>query len=397
MYMTDRKSTTDSNSVMTKKKTSKAKKKTVANKAVPATAKTETTVSEAIAKQTPVETKKHSNSTAIFALIFAMAALVASALSWYQNKVIAVRSESNVAIGITEIGGQMSRIGDSVKRLQEQQAKIVSEDKLTSSLQQVSSTLDEKIERLTQQQSALLKSVDAINNDIKSGANAYAIDEVAQLLKLANNSLVFSADADSALNALTVAATELQGITDPRYNQVKVKLAEEIALLKNLPTIDLQGMSASLNAIIEIVPSLPLENEPETSVVSFVVQESEEATGWRAELAKIWAEIKTAIQIQRVESPPKPLLAPEQRYFLDQNLQLMLGKADLALLQQQDSVFQQNIDATRQWLKDYFDVTDSQVDNVLTQLSEIREQKISVELPSITGSYQLLQTIRGEQ
>ena len=196
-----------------------------------------------------------------------------------------------MAVGIAEIGGQVSRIGDSVSRLQEQQSNIVSEDKLNASIQQTTNALgktleqfEKRIEQVDGAQTTLMESVTTLNNDIKSGGNAYVVDEVAQLLKLANNSLVFSADSDSALNALTVAASQLKSITDPRYSSVRVKVAEEIALLKNLKQVDVEGMSATLNAISANISSLPLENEPEATMVE-VDAETESQGGWRAELA----------------------------------------------------------------------------------------------------------------
>lgn len=346
---------------------------------------------------------KQSNSAAIFAIIFSLAALAGVAFTWYQDQVVSVRSESGLAVGITEIGGQVSRIGDSVNRLQEQQTKVVSEDKLNASLEQTTSALDKKLEQFEEKfeevdtaQAQLLESVTTLNNDIKSGSNAYVVDEVSQLLKLANNSLVFSADPDSALNALTVAASQLKSITDPRYSVVRVKVAEEIALLKNLETVDVEGISASLNAIAANVSSLPLENEPEATAL-VITNDIEQESGWRAELAELWTEIKSSIQVQQVEQAPKPLLAPDQRYFLDQNLQLMLAKADLALLQERDAIFQQSIDAASKWLLDYFDTDNAEVTNVIAQLNELRSQKTSVTLPTITGSFEALQAIRGGQ
>ena len=403
--------TRNTSSEISQKKTTSAVAKSNANasktETPPSTPNkpTETTTTVETPIQMQVEEKKQSNSTAIFAIIFSLAALAGVVFTWYQDQVVSVRSESGLAVGVAEIGGQVSRIGDTVNRLQEQQSSVISEDKLNASLQQTTTVLDkkfeqvdEKFDQVDQAQAQLLESVTTINNDLKSGSNAYVVDEVAQLLKLANNSLVFSADPDSALNALTVAAAQLKSITDPRYSAVRVKVAEEIALLKNLEQVDIEGMSASLNAIAANIPSLPLENEPEATEVEFSEDaEVIEDTSLRAELAEIWVEIKSAIQVQKVEQAPKPLLAPEQRYFLDQNLQLMLAKADLALLQERDAIFQQSIDSASKWLLDYFDVDHAEVKNVLTQLNQIRAQKITVELPTITGSYQALQAIKGGQ
>jgi len=360
------------------------------------------------------ETKKPSNVLSVFAIIFSIAALAGVVLSWYQTQVLNVRSESGLAVGITEIGGEVSRIGDTVSRLQTQQNKIVSDDKLNASLQQIEISLDSKrndfeklvsssqdeiekrVSTLQSEQGQLVKSINALNSDIKSGANAYTVDEVAQLLKLANNSMVYAGNIDSALNALTIANSQLSSITDPRYRVVKEKIAKEIATLKNIEIIDIEGISASLSVISSKISSLPLENEPEA--IDIELQNPEEVTsneGWRNELDQLWYEIRSTIQIQKIEQAPKPLLAPNQRYFLDQNLQLMLTKSDIALLQQKPKLFQQGINDAIHWLKEYFDMDDDQVKNVLAQLTEIKQQEIVQKLPPITASYEALQNIRG--
>jgi len=48
-------------------------------------------------------------------------------------------------------------------------------------------------------------------------------------------------------------------------------------------------------------------------------------------------------------------------------------------------------------LREYFDVKDVNVQSVLAQLAKLKLEKISVELPSISGSYDALQSIKGGQ
>jgi len=103
------------------------------------------------------------------------------------------------------------------------------------------------------------------------------------------------------------------------------------------------------------------------------------------------------VQIQRVDQPPKPLLAPTQRYFLDQNIQLSLSKAELALLQNKSAVYSQSLTTAEQWLNDYFDLKNQDVQSVLQQLSALKAEPVGVELPAIADSYDTLQSIKGGQ
>jgi len=398
--MTDTESNSEKIQTQSKQKVSKAKQKAVAEKVQPAPANV------AAAPATPVETKKSSNGLAVLATILSIGALAGVGFSWYQNQVVGVQQESGLAIGITEIGGQVSRIGDNVARLQQQQTEIVSQDKLDLEVQKITSEIEDKIialnldnrlSELSSQQVEVNQALVQLNNDLKSGVNAYALEEVSQLLKLANQNIVFARNPDNAASALSLADLQLQGLNDPRYSPVRVKIAEEISALESIDVVDTEGLSAKLTAIGNSIAALPLANEPETTNVNLSATPTQEGTGWRQEFSKLWDEIKSSIQVQRVDQPPKPLLAPEQRYFLDQNLQLMLNTAQLALVREQPGIFKTNIESARQWLQDYFDLTDSRVSDVVRELDDIGQQQLVFTLPEVTGSYQALQSIRGGQ
>ena len=163
--------------------------------------------------------------------------------------------------------------------------------------------------------------------------------------------------------------------------------------------VDLERVSAELSAIANKIPSLKLENEPirKENVKLVENSDNDETISWRSELNKLWKDIINSVQIHRVDQPPKPLLAPTQRYFLDQNLQLSLNKADLALLQNKASVYQRSLDTSLQWLNDYFDLKDADVQSVIKQLNELKSEPVGTELPAVADSYDTLQSIKGGQ
>ena len=92
--------------------------------------------------------------------------------------------------------------------------------------------------------------------------------------------------------------------------------------------------------------------------------------------------------------PAKPLLTPEQRYFLVANLRLMLSGAQLAVLRSDNQTFKSNLGQATQWLSEYFDTEDQVVQSMLTELEEISGQNLTPERPKITGSIVELQDIK---
>ena len=440
--MTDSKSTNEKNSAKDKTTVSKAKKKVVSKKAETAATKKTQTVPANTQKPMPnnktsqsapkteqkveqkteikqpavsnspqvetkvVEVKKGGGALAGLALLLSLGALAGVGYTWYQTQLVGVQKETSLAVGVTEIGGQVSRIGDNVARLQQQQDNIVSEDKLSLEIQKISQdvetkisslNLDNRFSELNQSQANAQQAVEQLHSDLKQGVNAYAIEEVSQLLKLANQSIIFARNPDTAASALSLADLQLQGLNDPRYSSVRVKIAEEISSLESVERVDIEGLSAKLTAMSSLIPSLPLANEPDVTNVDLPDTEAATESGWEYEAASLWNEIKSSIQVQRVDQAPKPLLAPEQRYFLNQNLQLSLKTAQLALLQEQSDVFKINIESANQWLQDYFDMADTRVADVMDELSTMSQEQIALSLPSITESYETLQNIRGGQ
>lgn len=352
----------------------------------------------AVAEPAPVAVKSGGKGLSVFAILLSLLALAGAGFTWYQTQVEGVRSESKLASGVTEIGGQVSRLGDSITRLQTEQASVVTQEQLTTKLLESSNTIDLQLRDLKSEQAQLLGAVDKINTDRKKGVNEFVLDEVSQLLKLANNSAVFASNAESAISALQLADIQLKELADPRFSEVRRKINEEIALLDGIESVDVERVSANLSSLSNKVSTLPLENEPPKGpAVEVVEKPGNENVDWRSELRRMWTDIVNSVQVQRVDQPPKPLLAPQQRYFLNQNLQLNLSKAELALLQDRPVVYKQSLEAAEKWLKDYFDLKDGGVQAMLKQLAELKAEKLGTKLPSVAGSYSLLQTIKGGQ
>ncbi|MEM7359475.1 MAG: uroporphyrinogen-III C-methyltransferase [Pseudomonadota bacterium] len=345
----------------------------------------------------PAERKKGGGVLGILAILIALAALAGSAYTWYENQVTRVAQNSKLQAGVSDIGSQVARIGDMVARLQKDQSNVVTQASLRERATAIETAVAEQIRAVQDRQQELDESIETLTSDMQRGSNQYVVDEVSHLLRIANNNVVFGSDTESAINALVLADGLLKSLTDPRYSVVRTKINEEISALRNVALPDLESLSGTLRTIAKSVPNLPLANEPEQQQTTFNQAPAESAAGWRGALKEFWGDIVNQINIQRVDQPPKPLLAPEQRYFLNQNLQLMLAKAELALLQGQGQVFESGITDATTWLQEYFDLNDPTVSSVLDQLNEAANQSLNADLPVVTGSFELLQNIQGGQ
>ena len=363
----------------------------------------DTSVNQSTAAPTPVQVaapaKSGGKGLSIFAILLSLAALGGSGYNWYISQIQGKLDNADLAVGVAQIGGQITRLGDSLTSLQKQQetqqANSGTKEQLGNRLLQANSELDLKFRDIDQNQTALLGAVDKINQGLQStGVDKMAVDEVSQLLKLANNSALFSADPDLAIKALKLADNQLKDLADPRYAKVRRSINQEVAKLEAVELVDMESVTVKLKALADRIPSLKLENDTPT-IGKVVIDSDEQPQGFKANAKQVLSDLVDLVEVQRIDQAPKPLLVPEQRYFLDQNIQLQLSKAELAMLQQRKLVYTASLEAAALMLQDYFDTRDTSVKEVLSQIEQLKGQALASRLPDISGSYAALQAVRG--
>jgi len=342
--------------------------------------------------------KKSGSGLSVFAVLLSLIAIGVTGYTWYRIDVLDAQSNTDLAVGMQGIAGQVTRIGDSVSILQSSQSNAVTQEQLTTRLLEAQVSVDKQLGELDRDQKDLSESVLKISSDFQKGSNEYVIDEVSHLLKLANNNVIFSNDIDAAINAFNLADTQLKELASPRFSEVRRKINNEIELLRAVEQIDIESTLAKLSAISAIIDSLPLENEP--PVLETQIEQTDDnidqSISWRTELRKMWSDVLNSVTIQRVDQPPKPLLAPQERYFLNQNVQLTLNKAEIALLQGRQQLYVSSVAQASDWLNEYFDLDHAQVKNTIEKLDELQSVNFAQDIPSVAGSYDLLQSIKGQ-
>jgi len=90
------------------------------------------------------------------------------------------------------------------------------------------------------------------------------------------------------------------------------------------------------------------------------------------------------------------LLLAEQKYFLRENLRLMLYGAQVALLHGDFTTVELNTKAARQWLRDYYDTGTPAVQSAVAELDAILKVR-AVGLPDISASLKALREITARQ
>jgi uroporphyrin-3 C-methyltransferase len=69
----------------------------------------------------------------------------------------------------------------------------------------------------------------------------------------------------------------------------------------------------------------------------------------------VWSEVKSLVRVTRIDHPEAMLLAPEQSFFVRENLKLRLLNARLALLSRQFDTAQSDLQIAQATIDRYFD------------------------------------------
>jgi uncharacterized protein HemX len=145
-------------------------------------------------------------------------------------------------------------------------------------------------------------------------------------------------------------------------------------------------MTLRLDQVIGAVDTMPLLVEGRPSPATDAGGAAADPGWWARAAAAVWQELKGLVRVQRLDSQDQSLLAPEQAYFLRENLKLQLLHARLALLQRNEPAFKSDLRAASMQLGRYFDVRQKPVAAAAATLAQLQAAAVNVELPSINES-----------
>jgi uroporphyrin-3 C-methyltransferase len=113
---------------------------------------------------------------------------------------------------------------------------------------------------------------------------------------------------------------------------------------------------------------------------------------WERALADIRQEARGLVRVSRIDQPEAVLLAPDQAFFLRENLKLRLLNARLALLSRQTDSARADVTAAAAALRSYFDQGARRTQAAAAQLQQVQAQLRAVELPRIDETLAVLAT-----
>jgi len=249
--------------------------------------------------------------------------------------------------------------------------------------------LEARLAESQSQQAAL----DALYRDLAPSREALALTEVEQILSLASQQLTLAGNVQAALAALQLADAKLARIDRPQFTPLRRALARDMERLKAVPYVDVAGISVRLDQALAAIDDLPLARDERLPPPARPAAKADDPR-WITFLRDAWADLRGVVRIEVSDRPPAPLLAPQQTYFLRENLRLRLLAARLALLARDERGFRTDVNAARSWLERYFDTRAQPVQTVATSLNAVAVVPMAAEIPDLSASLEAVRTLR---
>lgn len=218
--------------------------------------------------------------------------------------------------------------------------------------------------RLAQQQSQLTGSVQPLLAAFKSAEQ--------RLTKVAQPRLT------PVLRAVTRDIERIKATAVTDTPSLLIKLDELVTAVDNLPLLDAVGVAATYK------PSLA---KPESSWASAI-----SASWWEHTLARVWDDVRGLIRVSRIDRPEASLLAPEQSYFVRENLKLRILNVRLGLLARHFEVVRSDLNVVIRDLTQYFDIQNRQGQTTLALARDVLAQSKQTELPRVDDTLAALTT-----
>jgi uroporphyrin-3 C-methyltransferase len=324
---------------------------------------------------------------AVLALAIALLAIAALAYQWQRGEGRAREAATRLRAGDVRIGALEGQLRQSQESLRDLQGR--------------SAVLEAKLSEAIGQQSQLEQMYRSIAQDSLSSALAEAENTVA----FGAQQLSVSGNVSGALIALQDADERLRRIDQPQALGLRRLIAGDIERLKALPVVDVIGLALRLDSVAANLSQLPQRAElGGTQAVDREAQRSRDAVaglsfsriadagreGWQAFLG----ELSQLFRVSRIDAPDVMLLAPEERYFVRENIRLRLLSARIALLARNEQVFRTDLDLAIDWIGKYYDVEQRAVGSAISALRQLRASSIAVDLPSLADTLSAVRAAR---
>lgn len=249
--------------------------------------------------------------------------------------------------------------------------------------------------------------------------------DIESSLRVATQQAALTGSAEPLIVAMQSADDRLARAKQPRLDNIRRALAKDLDRARATRVADINTLAIRLDEAARLVDEVPLLNQPDTGptgptapraatpakdrgkpaamtgTASAPDAAAEESSGWRSALLSwgkdaaqsVWAETRGLIRLTRIAQPEAMLIAPDQAFFLRENIKLRLLNARLALMSRQATQAAADLRQIERVLPRYFDAQSRKTQLLQSMVSEAIAQSQLTQVPRPDDTLAALATI----
>lgn len=232
------------------------------------------------------------------------------------------------------------------------------------------------------------------------------VQDLESSLRLAQQQSQLTGSVQPLLAALQSADERIARAAQPRLNPVQRAIARDVQRIRSTSVADVPSLVQRLDELVQRVDQWPVPNDVgprspaarkasgsgSASTASANPAEPAAAGGWDRAVqtwsgfwSRVWEETtrsgRELVRVSRIDRPEAVLLAPEQAFFLRENLKLRLLNARLGLLARQMDAVQDDLKTIDAALARHFDTTAPDVAAAQAAVTQLRAELVLTEWP----------------
>ncbi|MGI2049648.1 uroporphyrinogen-III C-methyltransferase [Shewanella oncorhynchi] len=318
----------------------------------------------------------------------------------------AIRFGVLLALGLTActLGGGFMLYQQMQQQLLAQDAKNIA---LQDQLQQALLQPNQRIGQLEQQQLNDAKTYqeltklaedqnqlqDRINKLAQRSPTHWMASEAEYLVNMAGRKLWLEKDPRTATDLLKSADETIAAMNNPALLPIRKALTKDIAATASIKTTDIDGSVLALDALIEQLDKLPLNRTDAEADAPEDTNITGDLNDWQSNLGKTWKALtQDFITIRHRTADAPALLAPEQQWYLVENIRHKLLQSQLALYRYDRAAYHQSLMMVRKWIQTYFDTQDHSTAEAIAKIDKLATLELDpITLKSFAAKPLLLQ------
>lgn len=257
-------------------------------------------------------------------------------------------------------------------------------------------------------------------------------------LRVASQQAALTGSAEPLIAALQSADERLTRAKQPRLDNVRRAVAKDLDRVRATRVADINALTIRLDEAVRLVDEIPLINQPESVTKATLPTSTAAATqavgggnainskvnrtvgsasasappptngtspddSWRNTVLNwtrgaaesVWSETRSLVRVTRIAQPEGMLIAPDQAFFLRENVKLRLLNARLALLSRQTPQATADLRLVERTVPRYFEAQSRKTQLLQSMVADVIAQSQQTAVPRPDDTLAALAAVSG--